>query len=40
MTDDPQLKAKRSKLLGRILIIALGLLLLAQMVPFFLQSLR
>jgi len=40
MSEDPQpdpeaeRKARRSKLFGRLLIIALALLLLAQMVPY------
>jgi len=45
MTDpsapDPDVEAariRRNRLLGRLLLIALGLLLLAQMIPFVLRA--
>ena len=37
MTDDPEAKAKRNKLLGRALLIGMGLLILAQMIPYSLS---
>ncbi|MFM8819399.1 MAG: hypothetical protein ACKOD3_02475 [Phenylobacterium sp.] len=37
--DDREVaRVRRNRLLGRLLLIALGLLLLAQMVPFLLRS--
>jgi hypothetical protein len=34
---DPEQEARRSRLLGRLLIIALGLLVLAYVIPLFMH---
>ena len=36
--DREAARLKRNRLLGRLLIIALGLLLLAQMIPFLMRA--
>ena len=36
--DHELARVRRNRLLGRLLLIALGLLLLAQMIPFLMRS--
>lgn len=36
--DREQARIRRNRLLGRLLLVALGLLLLAQMIPFLMRS--